>query len=496
MNADCEEPVANSTRPDKSARRPELDLLRVGAEFGVYRIRECVGFGGMGVVYRAEHTLIERTVALKVLTPNAGTDPQMVRRFFAEARAVNRASHPNIVQVTDLVYHDGRHGLVMEYLEGESLAAAIERHRRISVERLMRIALQVSRGLAAAHRAGVLHLDLTPSNVFLCNSSAGDLVKVLDFGLTNLGAPPSALRRYIFGTPHYMAPELASATRYDARADIYALGAVMFEALTGRVMFDGRTPREILVAHIADVPCFPPAAERAQEVPPRLEELVLRCLEKDPVDRPQSMDELADIIGAISRPARPVARVRRTRSDADRDADGRDADDLADASAPQVSRRRVRILRSAAICLGAAAAATLAYAAGPIMDTARGSEALPARPLAAVALTGQPDHVPTPGAVRVHIDSEPRGAQIWSNGEVVATTPATLEIPKAGHVARLQVRRRGFRSVHYEVVLEGDAMLHFVLEPVRASRATGPPHDRSRPARSYGQSAIAQRRTD
>jgi serine/threonine-protein kinase len=487
MTHDQDAPVDETAGPVVGAKRAELDMLHVGAEFGVYRIRECIGIGGMGVVYRAEHTLIERTVALKVLGPPEGTDPSMVRRFFAEARAVNRASHPNIVQVTDLVYHGGRHGLVMEYLEGGSLAAAIDRNGFIPVERLVGIALQTTRGLAAAHRAGVLHLDLTPTNVFLSPHATGELVKVLDFGLTNLGAPPATLRRYVFGTPHYMAPELASATRYDARADIYALGAVLFEALTGRVMFQGTTPREVLMAHITETPRFPPADQRLQAVPEWLEELVLRCLEKDPIDRPQSMDELADIFGTMAHPRPALTRAVESPGGALAGASGGE-------SAPDVHRprARVRTLRRAALALGAAAAATLVYTATQPVVSARGSEASSSQPLAAVTLSAPAPAEP----IRMRIGSDPSGAEIWHDGELVAMTPATLELAPTGRAATLQVRLPGFHDVQYEAALQGDGALHFVLQ-ARAREPEAPVHPaRVPPARDERDSTIARRVTE
>lgn len=470
------------------AKRAELDMMHVGAEFGVYRIRECIGIGGMGVVYRAEHTLIERTVALKVLGPPAGNDPSMVRRFFAEARAVNRATHPNIVQVTDLVYHAGRHGLVMEYLEGDSLAAAIDRNRFIPVERLVGIAQQMTRGLAAAHRAGVLHLDLTPTNVFLCPRATGELVKILDFGLTNLGTPPATLRRYVFGTPHYMAPELASATRYDVRADIYALGAVLFEALTGRVMFEGTTPREVLMAHITDTPRFPSADQRLQPTPEWLEQLVLRCLEKDPVDRPQSMDEIADILATMADPHPALTRAPEIPIDVLTESAGSD-------SAQEVHQpgSRIRRLRRAALALGAAAVATLIYTASNPVVSARGS-APRTRPLAAVALSAPELDAP----IRMRIGSEPSGAEIWHEGRLVGITPATLELAREGSAAMLHVRRSGFHEVQYQVALEGDGSLHFVLQAEAHQTQAEAPLDPATllPPGEERDSTIARRVTD
>ncbi len=249
----------------------------------------------MGVIYLAEHTVIERRVALKLLAPKWAGSHVLTRRLFDEARAANRASHPNLIEVTDLIQEGESCGLVMEYLAGESMDAVLHREEFLPVDRLLPIAAQIARGMAAAHEAGVIHRDLKPANVFLCERDGErDFVKILDFGVASWTESDPDAAPSLVGTPIYMAPELASSDSVDARADIYALGIIMYEALAGKPPFNRGSVRDLLVAHITEDP-QPPSSlpDVPQVVPATLEHLVLRCLAKSPDARPGSMAEIA-----------------------------------------------------------------------------------------------------------------------------------------------------------------------------------------------------------
>ncbi|RMH39498.1 MAG: serine/threonine protein kinase [Deltaproteobacteria bacterium] len=297
-----------------------------------YQILDRLGEGGMGVVYLAQHILIEKRVAIKVLKPEAARDPTIVRRFIQEAKAASRIGHPNIVDVTDFgTTRDGTTFQVMELVEGPTLAQVLSEHGRLYVARAVGIAVQIGRALAAAHGKGIVHRDVKPENVFLVSGGGRtDFVKLADFGIakvTHLDGPSTLSPRLtrqgaVFGTPEYMPPEQAMGRAdLDHRADVYALGAVLYHMVTGRPPHKGATTMETLVQVIQD-PVRPPG-EVAPEVgfSDAFERVVMRALESDRDRRFGSMAEFIDALqfaaggadaprGATAPPARadpPVA---------------------------------------------------------------------------------------------------------------------------------------------------------------------------------------------
>lgn len=274
---------------------PRTDpLLRPGAMVGEYEIAHLLGEGGMGVVYAAIHPEIGKRVAIKVLAPHAAEHPDLIRRFKEEARAVNRIRHPNIIDIFAFnQLSDGRHYFVMEYLDGESLTARLERGS-MQLSEIRRLLAQICSALQAAHDAGIIHRDLKPDNVWVATQHLSQpQIKLLDFGIAKLadaanikatqtGAP--------IGTPHYMAPEQAMGRPVDHRADIYALGVVLYQIFAGALPFDGATVHEIVFKHVTEAP-RPPSTLRPV-VPPGMEGIIIDCLQKDPAHRPPSMREL------------------------------------------------------------------------------------------------------------------------------------------------------------------------------------------------------------
>jgi serine/threonine protein kinase len=273
---------------------------------GKYRLLAMIGEGGMGVVYLAEHSLIEKRVALKVLRAEYSTKPELVSRFQQEAISASRIKHPNVLDVFDFgQLEDGSFFLAMEYLSGRDLAAELTESGSIAPDRAVRIALQMCRALAAAHSRGVVHRDLKPENVFLHVTEEGDeIVKIVDFGIAQLKGKEeksegTERRRrltrtgMIFGTPEYMSPEQAKGSTVDLRSDIYALGVIIYEMVTGAVPFTGTTFMAVLTAHMTQP--VPPIRAIAPDVQisEELEQAILRNLEKDPARRFQSMRELA-----------------------------------------------------------------------------------------------------------------------------------------------------------------------------------------------------------
>jgi len=252
---------------------------------GRYRIIERLGSGGMSSVYLAKHVLIDRLVAVKTLRRDLAADPVQRDRFLREARAVNRINHQNIVEITDYgESEDGLVYLVMEYVPGESLLQAMV-EAPFPPLRALHIVEQAAMALGRAHQMGIVHRDLKPENVLLMpRKGRPDFVKVLDFGIAKiLDAPSLTGSQQIFGTPGYIAPEYIQSTDIDGRADLYSLGVILYEMVTGKLPFDYQYPGDLLVKHVTEAPV--PPRERLPSIAPAVEGLLLRCLAKAPEDR-------------------------------------------------------------------------------------------------------------------------------------------------------------------------------------------------------------------
>ncbi len=263
-----------------------------------YEVQRLIGEGGMGRVYLAEHVDIGKLVAIKVLHPVYGRMPDLVERFRREARAATRIGHPNIVDVTDSgTTANGSVYFVMEYLEGVELAAVIDREGAIDIRRALEISTQVCRALSAAHAVGIIHRDLKPENVFLTSrEGTSDFVKVLDFGIAKSSEAEEARSKKLtspgmaMGTPEYMAPEQAAGKPADERCDVYALGAILYEMLTGAPPYTGDNFMEILTRKATLEPT--PPRQLRPEIPEAVEELLLRAMSRTPDGRPPSMEAL------------------------------------------------------------------------------------------------------------------------------------------------------------------------------------------------------------
>ena len=276
---------------------PERMTNLAGRRFGPYQLLSLVGAGGMGDVYKARDTRLNRIVAIKVLPAHVANDPETRERFEREARAVAALNHPHICTVHDV----GRDGdvdyLVMEFLEGQTLAARLGKGP-LPIAQALQYAIQIAAALDAAHRAGIVHRDLKPANVMLTTAGA----KLLDFGLaksivsvapggaawapTLLAPPELTTPGTILGTVDYMAPEQVEGRVTDARTDIFAFGAVLFEMLTGRKAFAGTTPASVVAAILGRDP--PPISSVQPLAPSSIERVVQACLAKDPEERWQS----------------------------------------------------------------------------------------------------------------------------------------------------------------------------------------------------------------
>jgi serine/threonine protein kinase len=292
--------------------------LAPGTILGSYELHEVIGRGGMGVVYRATHIRLGRKVAIKMLRPGLASNPNVVRRFFAEARAVNKIQHPNLVEITDFVEQDGSDNYyVMELLEGRTLAKVLDAQcGSLPLGRAVAIMMQLADVLRAVHAAGIVHRDVKPANIILVSRGGNDdFVKLVDFGcakltnsdndaivtddvpiVTGTTNPGSVL-----GTPDYMSPEQARGRPVDHRTDVYAFGVVLYELVTGRLPIIAPDFGELVVKLLTVTPQRPREVPGLpHEIPESLDKLIMNCLGKRTADRPDSLQTLSTWLGEIA----------------------------------------------------------------------------------------------------------------------------------------------------------------------------------------------------
>jgi len=276
--------------------------LRPGEELSQkYRIDALIASGGMGFVFSATHLELENSVAIKVLRPELAHDPVATARFVNEARALARLKSQHAVRVLDIApLPSGSPYVVMEYLSGSDLRTLLANGQPLPIEAAVECVLQACEAVAEAHSLGIVHRDLKPENLFLTNEPSGSaLIKVLDFGISKSlktrGMRALTHPSFALGSPHYMSPEQMHSPRdVDARSDIWSIGVVLYELLTGRCPFEDRD-LGVLFAKIQNEPPLPTRVHRA-EIPPELEAVVMRCLEKEQTERYQSVAELMDAL--------------------------------------------------------------------------------------------------------------------------------------------------------------------------------------------------------
>jgi serine/threonine protein kinase len=484
---------------------------------GPYRLIERIGSGAMGHVYRAEHTLLGRVVAIKMLRAELTCDEACVRRFLAEARAVNLIKHAHIIDVTDFACTpSGQPWFVMEMLEGADVSLAASQEP-LSLPRTLEIVRQLCEALASVHAAGVVHRDVKPENMFLAQRDGKDFVTLLDFGIARLPDPTAAdpLQEGLMGTPHYMAPEQIQASPIDHRADLYAVGSTLFELVAGI----GRTPfrSETLQKQLMDVLMEPaPRLSDRAMVPAivreELDRLVGRCLAKQPSDRPSSAQEVADELVAIA--AKLEGRVSSAQSAPSEVPTlmlrGADAPVV---SLPEVAaqkrkraRRELRVRRAwtsrGATVLSAVAAAAAMWIATSETSWAHALSRVTAwRSAAAMASAATPEHVVTPTVYEdtlstAHV-AEPTGGVGEPSSVLIAAVPKRSQIdvdialgedeagvteesnaPQTGVVERDEEARRERRAARAKARAERQAQLEqsaLVITPAAADAEDAEP---------------------
>ncbi len=487
---------------------PYVDPLLGQTLSGRYRILRKIGEGGMGIVYEAEHILIEKRVGLKVLREDFSSRPDVVERFRQEAKSASKIGHEHIIDISDFgETARGESFFVMELLHGRDLAEELETHGALSARRTVTLMLQCSRALEAAHEKGIVHRDMKPENVFLVDRGGEDFVKIVDFGIAKMsdvetpGRPGRKLTKtgMIFGTPEYMSPEQAAGKPLDHRVDIYAMGIILYELLTGRVPFMGDTFMGVLTRHMFEV--APPLSTMnpSVRVPPELEAIVFKALAKNPDQRFQSMAELsAEFVKVLSHATSPAASLAQPPGTVTHHAylDGRPAAG-SNTQRPLASTPAAHFpsLASAPAKPGpgrwlaaAAVAATLGLGVAFAFQQRSERGARPPPPAAVAPHPPVPRPVPpvaepdppvaeVPRLVVVQVESEPPGAtvRVEGRGEVCVPTPCPFTTQRDQPVT-IEVDKLGFRSSRSELLPRDDSVtLRLTLRKreARAPRSSG-----------------------
>jgi eukaryotic-like serine/threonine-protein kinase len=423
---------------------------------GRYKIEKVLGEGGMGIVYKAVHTSLGKPLAIKVLRPEVSKNEEIVMRFKQEAQSASQIGNPHIIDISDFgTLADGSTYFAMEFLGGRSLTAALT-ETRFTTERTIHVIKQLANALGAAHEIGIVHRDMKPDNVQLLDrGSHKDFVKVLDFGIAKVGGSTSKLTQagQVFGTPHYMSPEQCAGTNVDHRTDIYAVGVILYELATGSVPFDADNLMGILTKHLYETPIAPHELAPPVDVPPALEAVILKCLQKKPEHRYQSMAELASDLSAIEQGLTPRAVIDKVQQ---RSTSGPQTLTGVEARV-SVSTGQIEIRKSRAplfIGLGVAAAALIGI--GAFMMSGKGEDP---QPTAAVkpepagasspATAAQPSAAaePAPAAAApslVTVTTFPANAEVYQEGALVGNSPYALSKPQAGKDVKLELRLPGY----------------------------------------------------
>ncbi|HEY6476982.1 MAG TPA: serine/threonine-protein kinase, partial [Polyangia bacterium] len=390
----------------------------IGETIGSYQVLKQLGSGAMGEVYLAEHRHLKRKAAVKLLAPELVGRPDLLERFFLEARATSAIAHPGIVQVFDCeVDATGRPYIVMEFLEGETLAAVLARRGPLPALTAARLGRGMAEALEAAHAKGIVHRDLKPENIFV-QAQPPDSVKLVDFGIAKLAGDFRAGQVHqtrsgaLMGTPLYMSPEQCrDSANLDSRTDLYSLGCVLYEMLIGHPPFTHTNLGDLVVAHMTETPKDARALNPG--VPPALAELVADLLRKNAAERPPGMravaDRLAAFVGGLTTvpdaPARgptterPPTKTKTTFGDS--------AAEMVDGAAPPRKRGSMTLVIAAVLGLGAGGIAVSRLRATHPAGTAPATAAESSPSTAALAAAALPTSVPSPAAAAVRSPSSP-----------------------------------------------------------------------------------------
>lgn len=446
---------------------------------GRYLVESVLGEGGMGLVYKARHTVLGKPLAIKVLRSDVSKDAEIIERFRQEAQSATSIGNEHIIDISDFgTLPDGSTYFVMEFLGGQSLTQAVERGP-FPANRTIHVAKQLCRALGAAHERGIVHRDMKPDNIYLiARGGDDDFVKVLDFGIAKVGGATSKLTKVgqVFGTPHYMSPEQCSGANVDQRTDIYAIGVIVYEMACGRVPFDADNLMGILTKHLYEQPIRPHELPPPIDVPAGLEAIIMKCLAKSADARYQSMSEmLADLerLQAGHTPQAVVDEFERASSQRT-DADGALLGDSS-MNLPAVAPKKsfVGLAVGGLVALMAVAGSGVYFSgSGAAPAEAKGAPPVVSAPSAPVAAPSAPNPSNSLPAIAapsppVHLGSTPDGAEVYQGGALVGTTPLDLPRPAEGSEVVVELRKAGFKTETIRL----SALTQRIVKPLQAERA-------------------------
>jgi serine/threonine protein kinase len=489
--------VGNSSEAVGEPRADPSGELHPGSIIdGRYRIVGKLAAGGMGEVYKAEHIELGKSFAIKVMLPALSNDPEFVTRFKREAIASSRIGQQNIVDISDFGRTaEGRFFFVMEFIEGRTLSSLVRHQGALPMIRVVQIGLQVARALAAAHQQSIVHRDLKPENVMLLQRPGqADFVKVLDFGIakvsTGHGAGGQTAVGMVVGTPQYMSPEQASGLTVDPRTDIYSLGLILYELVTGRPTFQGQTPSILMALQMTAAP--PPLAPGpvTLPVPDDLESLIFHMLAKKPGDRPVSMEEVIARLDQNLHQLRTHAPTEvklnhasaltpllPTQLPVSAETRARPPTGPVPLTAPALEPARNRM----PLFVGLAALLLLLGIGGTVLLTGKGGEqpasALVEPPPPAPAPVVIKDPVPSPTPVvrpvKLTFQSVPDRANVFDGDVQLGTTPFALNREK-GQVSELRFELKGYKPLNRKVRFEEETTIAIELEKLAPAAVNKP----------------------
>jgi len=481
--------------------------LPAGERVGEYDIESKLGEGGFGSVYRAVHPLIGKAAAIKVLGHRFSADREMVSRFIAEARAVNRIKHKNIIDIFSFgKLPDGRHYYVMELLDGVTLDQHMSKHGRVSVEEAIPILLGVARALDAAHAAGIVHRDLKPENIFLAHDEDGYSAKLLDFGIAKLFGDPTRQHQtrtgVPMGTPQYMSPEQCRGHNVDHRTDVYSFGVLVYRMLTGVLPFSADSAMDVMMLHVSGE--LPLASGRLPALGTAVDAALAHMLAKEPDKRPASVGAALEELAAAAREAGHDVSVPQARSLPPR---GRDealasaptlpflatpvaimdsssGDTLARATTASVgSTAAARSTgKRRALLAGLAAAAAVALVALLLSRPAdSGRATAPSAPPASTPVTTQsaPAVAPALPSVQVAsevelvVESDPEKVEVFVGEKKLGVAPGPFKLPKSSEKVTLVLKASGYASRELEITPLADRVVSVRLD--KGPRTGKPP---------------------
>jgi tRNA A-37 threonylcarbamoyl transferase component Bud32 len=417
---------------------------------GRYLVTKKVGQGGMGAVYEATHTLIGKRVAVKVLLEKYAQREAIVARLKKEAQLASSIGNEHIIDITDIGNtDDGSTFVVMEYLDGESLAECLSREHTLPEQRMLRIASQASSALAAAHAKGIVHRDIKPENLFLLKRKDQDFVKVVDFGISKslrVSDENEEVQRLtqtgmVLGTPLYMSPEQARGDEdLDHRVDIYALGVIMYEALAGHVPFAGTNYLSVISQVLNEQP--KPLRQIRPEISEEFEAIVLKAMAKDRADRYEDADAmLSDLTLLLEDPTHSTERAKIT------------GPRRRFSKAPKIPRVAWAIGGVGVAIAVVMLAVVMLMASGDKHKAAKANTLLHSAidgGVAAVPIDAAPI-VPPVATIKLHIKTEPPGALIYRESELVGKSPAELELVKSNKEVRITAQLDGFADGELDI---------------------------------------------